>query len=53
MIEIIDIKEENIFGLRIDGKFDAKDVKSVFDALAEKVKGKESLNFTTNSAIWI
>lgn len=40
MIEIIDIKDTNICGLRIDGKFDAQDVKGIFDALTEKVKGK-------------
>ena len=39
MIEIIDINDTNIFGLRINGKFDAADVKRVFGALAEKVKG--------------
>ena len=41
MIEIIDIQDTNIFGLRIDGKFDTKDVKRVFDALAEKAKGND------------
>ena len=40
MIEIIDIKEENIFGLRLDGKFDAADVKRIFAGLTEKVEGK-------------
>ena len=40
MIEIIDIKKENIFGLRLNGKFDAQDVKNIFTRLAEKIKGK-------------
>ena len=40
MIEIIDLTDENIFGLRTDGKFDANDVKGVFEGLAEKVEGK-------------
>lgn len=41
MIEVIDLKDKNIFGLRLDGKFDKEDVKRVFDALIEKVKGKK------------
>lgn len=40
MIEIIDIKEEKVFGLRLDGKFDVADVKRIFAELSEKVKGK-------------
>lgn len=41
MLEIIDIQEANIFGMRIDGKFDTKDLKNVFEALIEKASGME------------
>ncbi len=43
MIKILDINDENIFGLRIEGMFDAEDVQQVLKAVEEKARGKEKI----------
>lgn len=43
MIEILDKKEKDIFGFRIDGKIEQSDMELAFNALADKTKNNEKI----------